>query len=299
MDELQEGKIESNVQNAEGDAQNINPEQEYDSAWLEADAPPKEEEAPEPKDEEPEPQKPAAESKPQPEETPKSDHHGSVESMEKALKDTKAHASRLEQERADLRKKVEELSRPRGITKEQIAERIEAIKKKAPLEDYPELSGFVEELGKELLSYAEVVEEVKQSEAETRRANEFRAKFEAEVKPEVLKVHSDFDSVMHSDEYWQWAKAQEQIFPALFHASHNSMAPQDIVWAITEFKRSRTKEDVQNIKAKDARARQTKLDNARTMKPGGGGTTPKSSIPEADDYDSAWDWAGKQLAKEG
>lgn len=57
--------------------------------------------------------------------------------------------------------------------------------------------------------------------------------FEANVKPEIVKVHPDFDYIVKMDYYWQWVEEQR---PALKFAATESPDPVDITWAISEFK---------------------------------------------------------------
>lgn len=59
--------------------------------------------------------------------------------------------------------------------------------------------------------------------------------FEANVKPKVVKVHPDFDEIVRNPKYWEWARAQR---PALRFAAEDSPDPEDIIWALGEFKKS-------------------------------------------------------------
>jgi hypothetical protein len=53
------------------------------------------------------------------------------------------------------------------------------------------------------------------------------------VKPIVLKVHPDFDSIVAGQGYWEWAEKQRS---ALKVAALNSGDPLDIIWAVSEYK---------------------------------------------------------------
>lgn len=68
--------------------------------------------------------------------------------------------------------------------------------------------------------------------------------FEKHVKPKILKAHPDFDSIVlkkspdgkliPNDEFFQWAEKQR---PALKFAAMESDNPDDIIWAISEYKK--------------------------------------------------------------
>jgi len=57
--------------------------------------------------------------------------------------------------------------------------------------------------------------------------------FVQNVKPLVVKVHPDFDRIVAGEGYWKWAEKQR---PALKFAAFNSGDPEDIIWAIGEYK---------------------------------------------------------------
>lgn len=89
---------------------------------------------------------------------------------------------------------------------------------------------------------------IKRKEEDTKRQN-YLDYFEANVKPKILKVHPDFDSIImitRSDgtresnkEYFEWAEKQR---PALRYAAIESSDPDDIIWAISEYKKSKQKD---------------------------------------------------------
>lgn len=64
----------------------------------------------------------------------------------------------------------------------------------------------------------------------------------ANVKPKVLEVHPDFDEIVKNETYWQWIEKQR---PALKFAGKDSGDPDDIIWAISEYKKSIKNGDVQ------------------------------------------------------
>lgn len=57
--------------------------------------------------------------------------------------------------------------------------------------------------------------------------------FNNNVKPRILRVHPDFDAIMQSKTYWEWAETQE---PELKRCAMDSPDAADIIWAISEYK---------------------------------------------------------------
>lgn len=81
----------------------------------------------------------------------------------------------------------------------------------------------------------------KNDEHERQQALEY---FNANVKPKILKIHPDFDDIVlkktpdgkliANDEFFEWAEKQR---PALRFAAMESNNPDDIIWAISEYKK--------------------------------------------------------------
>ncbi len=249
----------------------------------------------------------------------KSEDHGSVESLEKALTDTKTYATKLAQELADL-KKVVEAQKAGTATQAQVDEqRKVAEKAKNDLTDlktkvyadYPELQPLLdpileknEKLTKTVEELQTAVNEKSEADKERDRKNaerearvEAKETFEREVKPDILKVHPDFDNILADEGYWEWAKKQT---PAKRFAAMNSPDPTDIIEAVTAYKTHLADPEVQKIKEKEAAEKKKKLENASSLRGGSRefpGTGKKPKDPE--DYKGGWDEAGEQLKKEG
>jgi hypothetical protein len=224
-----------------------------------------------------------------------SEHHGSMQSMEKALTDTKAHATKLSQELADVKKQLEaarQQGQNQGDTPAQLQERFQKIREKAPLDDYPELEPFVDLLIKESQSIAQEVEQLRSEKAIQSAQSEALQNFEANIKPHIVKVHPDFDQVVRDNGYFEWAEKQR---PALRFAAMQSDDPNDINWALTEFKKHRGADEITARKEKTAQDRQTKVDMARSLR---GGANPDLAKTSGDREVYDWDWAGRELAKE-
>lgn len=91
-----------------------------------------------------------------------------------------------------------------------------------------------------VISYEEL-SKILQEKLQKQEALEY---FELQVKPEILKIHPDFDNIIFkttedgtivlNEEYFQWAEKQK---PALRDAAINSSKPEHIIWAISEYKK--------------------------------------------------------------
>ncbi len=237
--------------------------------------------------------------------------YGNIESMEKALNDTKSYASRLQAENAALQRKVEAFER--GDATAQDVEKQAAKAGKAQedfdkikgeiYEDYPEMKPLFDMLIEKVTASESTITELRD---ERDRAREMaameearRAKleaFERDVKPKVVEKHKDFDSIVRDDAYWRWAEGQS---PALRYAAMDSPDPQDIIWAIGEFKATRARNDVQQIKDAERSRLAGKLEHMQTLR-GGSTTMPRGATPpDSGDYDSGWDAADAALKRQG
>lgn len=230
----------------------------------------------------------------------KSKDHGPLESVEKALKDTKAELTRIQQEKADLKTQLEAATKTG--TAEEVKKRLQDLRSKVDFSEFPELEPFFDGLVEENVKLAETVEkstakEVQAAAEETARKEALET-FNRDIKPKIVEVHSDFDEIVKSDDYWNWVEKQKDILPVLYNAAAFSSNPADINFAISEFKKANA--DILTAKAEDAKKRQTTFNNARTLR---GGGTPglegrkKTSDPE--DYQGGWDEAGDLLKREG
>ena len=207
----------------------------------------------------------------------------------KALKDTKAWATKLAQEKKELEKQLEAL-RAGGGTKQEVEDAKanlgetrkaldEKIKKAS--EDYPELKDVLDLMAKtsqEALSKAENFDRFKAEEAKRAEA---RAHFENEVEPEIKKVHPDFREVAFSKDYMDWLDKQS---PAMQYAGMNSLDPRDICMTLTEYKKFKASPDADKAKANDAQRQAGVRQNLASMR-GGGSGSGKSKPPKLEDLD--------------
>ncbi len=220
----------------------------------------------------------------------------------KALKDTKAWATKLAQENADLKRLVAE-----GATKKEIADQEQNVEqqKKAISDEtlstvyreYPELQAVLNPLIDTLKGLQEETEATKRQQAESADQAEKRKKqdaldhFETVIMPKVLDVHSDFKEIIADSAYFEWAEKQR---PGIRTAALQSNDPEDIKWAISEYKKSLAGNEAAKMKQTEEEKRKQKLNNQMTLR--GGSSTLSSGKAKADpnDYDSAWEQAEKE-----
>lgn len=204
-------------------------------------------------------------------------------SLEKALKDTKAWATRLAQENAELKKAIEELRAGTG-TQQQVNEAYLAVQKAEATfnearqrlyEDYPEFRDIIEPLFEKSHTLEKKIAEIEALKSKIEEQSMKQAAieyFNTYVKPEILKVHPDFDEIIFkeeggakvaNDEFFNWAVQQS---PALQYAALQSSDPRDIIWAITEYKKYKHTPEALAEKAKIERHRQKKLSAQMAMK---------------------------------
>lgn len=289
-------------------------EKEYDQAWVDADSTNKDgdgtdnENHDDPQDGLP-PKKDEGEAQKSEEnqDTQKiSKEHGDVESVEKALKDTKIYATKLAQEKAELERKLRAFEEGKATEKEVLDAKLKLQDAKDNLddikariyEDYPELKDLFDPLIDSNRALKKEITELKtKSVAETEKDQKEKAldHFNSKVKPAVLEKHKDFDSIIKDDSYWQWADEQR---PALKVAALHSSDPDDIVWAISEYKKYKFSDAAKDVKTRQDQEKKQRLINAQSLR-GGGTPFTGGNSSNPDDYDSAWNEAGNTLLKEG
>lgn len=290
---------------AAGDAPSKEPEakpEDKEEAKPESDK--KEDDAPPPS---PEPEKSEGEpktekSEQEAEKEPKGDDSG----LAKALKDTKAWATKLSMEKADLEKrisalelggttkeKVEEAKAAAGETKKVLEEKI----KKAS-EDYPELKEVLDLMAKASTEALSKAQDFDRKNAESAKMAEKRQHFEAEVEPEIVKAHPDFRKVAFSKEYTGWLEKQS---PAMQFAGFESLDPRDISMTLTEFKKFKASPDADKAKAEDEKRKQGLKENLSSVRGGGsgskgGGKPTKLEDVDPNDRDGAFEFLAEQEA---
>ncbi len=235
----------------------------------------------------------------------KSEKYGTVKSMEKALDDTKTYAHRLEKEKAELVKKLEDAQKG-GATQAEVAEAkqavqaaqddLDAIKTKV-YADYPELQQLIDpilEQNKNLKDKVVSLETVKAQDDEKDHKKKMLDNFNTKIKPKVVEAHADFDTLMQSEDYWAWAEKQR---PGLRTAALDSSDPDDIIYAVSEFKKSQASAQVPALKDKEKNEREARLKNSQTLRGGSSQFPAVKHEKDADTYD--WEGAGEVLKKQG
>ena len=291
------------------------PEKEYDKAWEEDKDSKKDKDKGEEGSEEQglsdhqdDEQTPGEEK--EPEETGETEEPGlaaeneelkkKLESSEKAFKDTKVYSTRLSMEMAELKNTLGKYEKG-----EVTGDDVDAAKKavqdaqvnldeasKKALEDYPELKHVLEPLignYKELKNKISAMEEGKAEETENNKRVELKKHFEENIKPDVIKVHSDFDSILTdpNQNYFKWAEKQS---PAMQVAAMGSQDPQDIIHAVTAYKKYLASPEAEELKNKETQLKQTKIQNAKTLR-GGSSQLPQTQKSKKDksDYNAGWE----------
>lgn len=238
-------------------------------------------------------------------------------SYEKALKDTKAWATKLAMENAELKKTIEAAKAGKASEQdvsdakkavEDAKGSLDAVRKKV-YEDYPELEALLEPIIRQNSELGQKITNLESEKAKDAEDAKHKAAFEhytANVKPMVVKVHPDFEDIIFAmkdgkraglnKEYFDWAEKQR---PSLRVAALNSSDPQDIILAVTEFKKFRGSDEAKELKQKEEQAKKDKLINAMSLRGGNAGLAMKSGKTDSDDYEAGWNEAGKALKSQG
>ena len=292
-------------------------EELYNEEWQKAE----EGEAGKPDDKKPDNPEPEPKPEPESEAKPKSEQeglpekpqtppinaeHGDNQSVLKALKDTKAYATKIAQEKSALEKELAELKAGRGSHEavDKAKDALDATLEKVTDEiyqDYPELKKVLDpviSVTKKLSSEMETLKKATESSAKEREVREKREEakreFETVIKPEIVKEIPDFDKFMaeHANDLMTWGEAQtEAIKTALF----SSKSPRDIVWAVTEYKKFIASGDAEKTKAEQKKKAEAIKSASATLR--GGGSKPPFGSQQSSTDD--WEEAGKLLEKQG
>lgn len=236
----------------------------------------------------------------------KSKDHGTVASLEKALKDTKAELTKVQQEMKKLESKASDTAKE---TQEKVdaaqAALDELVKNRDKiLEDYPELKPMLDaqiaqakKLTDDLSSLkADNEKKAKEDKEKEKKLSEKEA-FERDVKPHIVTVHPDFDAIIQSESYWKWAEEQK---PGLKFMAMNSPDPDDINHAIGEFKKSKYAKEIKSLKDKEEAERKKRINDAQALR-GGSRSLDRTgdSRKDPEDYEAGWKEADEILKKQG
>src|SRR4030067_527083 len=234
-----------------------------------------------------------------------------AESWQKAYNDTKAYATRLSQENAELKKTLEEHKAGKASAEDgsEAKKAVEAAKssldrvKEKNYEEYPEFKDLIEPIlrqNSELEQKVSKIESERAEDSESKKRTAAQEHFEIRVKPDVVKVHPDFEDVIFqivdgkrqglNKEYFEWAAKQR---PSLRTAALDSSDPQDIIFAVTEFKKFKGSDEAKEIKENEEKTKKGKLINAMSLR-GGNASIPAPKDKVSDDDVPTDDWIKKR-----
>ncbi len=224
----------------------------------------------------------------------------------KALKDTKAWATKLSQENADLKRLVAE-----GATKKEITAQEQTIEqqKKAISDEtlntvyreYPELKEVLNPLLDTLKGLQAETEATKKQREESVQQSEVKRKqealnyFESTIMPEVMKEHADFKEIIGDAGYFEWAEKQR---PGLKTAALQSNDPEDIKWAVGEYKKAVAGPEAAKLKQSEEEKRKQKLNNQMSLRGGSSTLSTGKAKSDPNDYDAAWEKAEREERKQ-
>lgn len=223
---------------------------------------------------------------PKPEDNKEDDAPTDKAGQAKALKDTKAWATKLAQENAELKKLLESGATKKDVDdkKASIGEMGKQLKDKLEkvYEDYPELKDVLDPMITITESLSGEFKELKKNSEEITKKEQAKAYFEKEVAPKITKDHPDFWEVAFSKEYMEWIKTQP---PAIQMAATQSLDPRDISYTLTEFKKSKAAGDVEKKINSDAERKEGVKKNLTSLRGGGSSDAKKAKPTKLEDVD--------------
>lgn len=266
------------------------------------------EDAKQPKQEPKQEEEPPAE-EPEKGETPKAEDKGEDAGVQKALKDTKAWATRLAQENAEYKriiakfeagkasgKEVDDAGKGIEKTKSELASKVNKV-----YEDYPELKDVLDPLISMADTLSTKFNQMEEQGKQERERAEMRSFFEKEVEPKVLEKHPDFGKIKTDEAFFAWAEKQR---PSLRTAAMYSLDPDDLIFAVGEYKKFLGTPAAGSLKEEQDKKKAGVRQNLSSMsgtgsKPPLGGKGAPSRIGDVDkeDYDTAFEVAQKELKR--
>lgn len=251
----------------------------------------------------------------------KDEHHGSLESMQKSLKDTKAYATRLSQENAQFKKELEHIKEEFAKGKASASEVSEArlrledsqlktdeqltLKIKQLKEDYPDLTDeALDPIVKHANQTRQMFNDFKQSyeakekqREEQEKSRQFKAHYENVVIPAVKHEEGcdDFPKAIKEDfdRYLEWGKQQPEHMK---FAALDSIDPVSIATAYRAYKAYLGGGEAAKAKEEDAKKKAAIRSNASALR-GGGSPNPleNKEPPSEDDEEREYNEVAKKL----
>jgi hypothetical protein len=222
-----------------------------------------------------------------------------VVSLKRRLSDTQAWGQKLATEVAELKKMIQGGTATDAEIRGQQKVVDDAKKAIAPdalaklYDEVPEAKAVVEPLMDLVNTLKGEVDTYKQSEAAKKQQEQAEAKkraieeFENTVVPKVRETHKDYDPSKLGDlGYFEWAEKQR---PGMQFMALNSNDPADIAEAFGAFKKHLASPEAQQLKQTETDRNQKRMQDAMTLKGGGGMHTSGGKKTDPNDRDAAWD----------
>jgi len=220
-------------------------------------------------------------------------------SLRRRLSDTQAWGQKLAAEVAELKKMVQGGTATQAEIKGQQKIVEDAKKAIAPdalaklYDEVPEAKAVVEPLLDLVNTLKGEVDTYRQSEAAKKEQDTKDARrkaieeFENNVVPAVKKSHADYDpSKLAELGYFEWAEKQR---PGMQFMALHSNDPADIAEAYGEFKKSLAAHDAQKLRKTEDETKQKRIQDAMTLRGGGGHLQNGGKKTDPNDRDAAWD----------
>jgi hypothetical protein len=222
-----------------------------------------------------------------------------AESLRRRLTDTQAWGQKLATEVADLKKMIQGGTATAAEIKGQ-QQVVEAAKKAiAPealtrlYDEVPEAKAVVEPLLDLVNALKGEVDTYKQSEAVKKQQDVADAKkkaieeFENTIVPKIRETHKDYDPGKLGElGYFEWAEKQR---PGMQYMALHSNDPTDIAEAFGAFKKSMASPEAQKMKQTEEQQKNKRMQDAMTLRGGGGYPKDGGKKVDPNDRDAAWD----------
>ncbi|MAF44178.1 MAG: hypothetical protein Unbinned7913contig1002_41 [Prokaryotic dsDNA virus sp.] len=225
--------------------------------------------------------------------------HGGVQSMAKALRDTKSNHAKLFNQLSSIRNEQQKKDKEGQTDKdraESVGYKLDDFKEKLKAYD-PDmvdiLTPVVESMERENHDLKERISQFENRSNAEKEEDLIRQQYERDVKPKVMEAHKDYDQILGTEDYWNWARLQS---PALKTAALHSLDPDDIIMAVDNYKKFKSTPEAEEQKKKEEALKQKKLTDAQTLRGGRELTPAPSSKGDQDDYNAGFNEGAKAKA---
>lgn len=219
--------------------------------------------------------------------------------LKKRINDMQAWGTRLSQKNALLESEIEKLKSGSG-SHERVASAASAAETaQSALDslieefsaDYPEGRPVLTEIYSNIKALREELAAIKAPISEQSKAaarERLAAEFKASVQPEIMKVHPDFEEILlvknpdgtveRNEDYFLWAATQR---PTLQLAAVESGDPDDIIWALAEYKKARNMDATKADRLQRELIKHSKIAAAMAMRGSGAAAEAPQRRPVA------------------